>query len=246
MIRTCDVRAIQGTTYGFLDLLEELFGRPNPLLSAIDRGEAPDYYTSVTVRHWGSGTRVRDFGSNVVTETISYDQTMTFNRISLNSSVTHRDTDHRDRGTVDRFDTNAPGSGETHIGLAGPGKGWDIARHYLVFDFHELIGPVSIGTREVNYDDPGTDDTSESIMISFYCPPWVWKTNPTPPTNLRDRWNVVEIYVGGAGVPVEFDASAITDWRDLRGTYAVSVDDSDIDGSWDSNDVVHHTSFAVS
>lgn len=247
MIRTRDIHSIKDGSFGLWQLLFSLAGAEGIDFNA--RGEAPDYYETVTVRHWGSGTRTKVLTgpARTVTETISYDESATFTRIPIHTSVTHVATDQLAYGAVDQFEPDPPGSGECYIGIARmPRNTPYLSRHYLIFDFYETRD-VDIGTTDVDYDDPGTPDTSDPITIGLEFLPWYWSTDPTPPTNFGDPWNVLNFYQGGGGFSsiAQFDPSSISDWRDLRGTYSVTVADSDIDGSWDTNTITHHTSITV-
>jgi len=47
--------------------------------------EAPPFYETLTMRFWGSGTRVRVDGTTVTTEEIDYDESASFSREPANT-----------------------------------------------------------------------------------------------------------------------------------------------------------------
>ena len=56
----------------------------------------------------------------------------------------------------------------------------------------------------------------------------------------------VGIYPQGNQFGIDVTGYSATKWRDLRGTYTLSVDDSDLDSSWDSNSVSHTVEWIIS
>lgn len=220
---------------------------------AIDAsGEAPPFYETIAVRHWGSGNRQKTYAGSpyglTVYESIDYDESKTFTRIPISTDAVYNSSIYSDYGQTDLFSTptsDPPGDGLFKAALmripmyAVP----DLRRHYLVAWFEATTGEIVIGSRTINYADPAETDITEDINGSFDFFPWEWVVDPNPPTNRNDPWNLIQ-FPTSWGIE-EYDVSAITNWRDLRGTYEFSKNDSDIDGSWDSNDVVHHTSYVI-
>lgn len=253
MIRTRDIGVIRDPGYGLRFLLSTLASQ-----AGLDgHGEAPAFYETITIRHWGSGLRQKTFAGSpyglTVYESVDYDETKTFTRIPLNTDVIHGVSYTTDYGKIDIFDRatgDPPGDGLFKAGLyripnySVP----DLRRHYVVPFFEGTTGGVVIGTRTINYADPAETDVTEDIEASFDFLPWEWVADPNPTVNLNDPWDLIWFPTGGGGFASirPYPASSITNWRDIRGTYSFSWDDTEFDGSWDSNDVEHNTSYTLS
>jgi len=232
MIRTRDIMSFRhdlGLGY-LLRLLANIYG------------EAPAYYSSVTVRHWGDGTRVSIDTSATTTQTIEYDESATFSRAPIHTSAVYNSTDQLEFGTMDLFVPDPPEDGTCHIKIKGmPRSNPYLSRHYLDFNFYETRD-VNVGVEAIDYFNPLIPDTSGPLMKGIDFMPWEWSGGGV---NFGDPWDVLSIPIGWLYSPSPIDLSAITDWRDLRGTYTVSVNNSDIDGSWATNSLVHNTSITI-
>lgn len=212
--------------------------------------EAPDFYGDITVRKWATGLRsVALTGPNrTVTETYDYDESVTFTRIPHNTDSTFLFSETNPRSSMDTFGAPNPPTSDTDcyimMGDASARSYPDFGKHHLRLFFYKLIDPVTVGTYAVNYDDPGTPDTSEDIVsfVEFTAPEWDYSNPSHDYGELYDVWNIVCGIPEGSGT-VDLGVTAS---RDIRGTYTASINDADIDGSWDTNSVVHHVSLTLS
>lgn len=210
--------------------------------------EAPDFYTSITVRSWGSGVRTRDEGGSVRYQEIDYDESATFTREP--ASKYYRPgvifSLWSPQGTVDKQFSHMPSGIHPDAGkmtcmmqrgMSAPSGQVIpyIGRHYLKFFFHELRSSVLIGTQTI-YPDVGPDVVTDIFEDFFFDPP-VWGNTVTP-TNPREPYD--ELRGGGMAL----DISGISNWRDIRGTYTGT--ESESLGIWDTNTVVRNASVAIS
>lgn len=248
--------------FGSGKLLPEFF--KNILSYTTSRIEAPPFYESVTMRYWGSGTRELAITEGTITDTISYDVSKTFSRVDMRSDAVYFSTYRSSDGSYDYFDPQVGGAVGT-VGLPALGcyigmqSGWAdrllqlpyLARHYLLLKYYDEIEDQVVGTRAVDYDDPEIEDTSDDLLsfITFDPPLWdyIGGAGPADYGSPYDEWLVPFgpdfFNFPSEGIPL--DISSIN-WRDLRATFVGTVNDSDIDDSWDTNDVVHRVSIEIS
>jgi len=232
--------------------------------------EASPIYTGITVTRSGSGTRTRDFGGVLVEQEISYSVSHTFDRFFLqDQSLVFSGQNQYSDGAVDYFDSPedyvAP-VGETSfihsifgsyrgvpnsaVSFANPKK------HFLGLGGFFGIEDVSFGTQtETDEFDSYEMDIIQVFQIN--CPFFTY-SNPSasPLPNEYDQWNCaigVDFgaigYEGGGRESTSFGLDvtgySATKWRDLRGTYTLTVNNSDIDPSWDSDSVVHTNTWTI-
>lgn len=213
--------------------------------------DAPAFYGSVTVRRWGSGARSKALTgpARTVTESYDYDESVTFIRIAANASVNSGGRFQSPVGLIDYFSASSPPASDTDclilMGDASSRSLPDFGKHHLRLHYYKLIDPVTVGTLATNFDDSGTPDTSEDIVsfIEFTPPEWGYSTPPTDYGQLYDQWMIIAGAAIGTDTQVDLGC---TPSRDIRGTYTASFNDADIDGSWDTNSVVHHVSLTLS
>ena len=256
-IRTVNIKAFRSPPYDMDALLQSMTGAGNVDIGSGDDvfyAEAPPFYSGITMRRWGSGSRAKAYTSpdRTVTETFSYDETAVFTRIPLSASVSFIESARSAYGSRDEFRPAIPVNTKCLLGLARPfpsRMAVHLGRQYLMGRFYKIVEDLTVGSREVNYDNPATPDVTTDMIgaVEFFT--WQWNFSSGHSGDPRDPYDEFLMPVGsGYGIDgmAAVAASAISNWRDMRGTYSASKNDSDLDGSWDTNSVTHHVSLTIS
>jgi hypothetical protein len=217
--------------------------------------EASPIYTSIKVTRSGSGTRSVTSGGITTTQTISYTKDQTFSRILLTDLSL--DYDSRFQFSDGAYDQCFPSEAvpEDKTGFIHYVFGVDRAerylsdpkRHYLLTPGNRGFDNFKYGTQVIN-SNPATDLlTTISINCPFFTYAEPFPIFPAVLPNEYDQWNCnIGIDPQGNQFGIDVTSYSATKWRDLRGTYTLSVDDSDLDSSWDSNSVSHTVEWIIS
>lgn len=240
-----------------------LFSEPKePLFS---RGaEAAPFYTGITVKRSGSGTRSWDSGSYVVTQTINYSVEQTFNRLSIADQEMEEFISNYNlwNGGYDYFSYDGFIGSSTYTNesstyirhwLANDRGFSDPKKHHLLFNGKIIVSPLTYGSEKTVYDS-GTPAPTTTDLITYgfevKCPFFFQSDSDLAEF---DKWNC-EIGLGeyGSSISALSDSFGIdvtgysaTKWRDLRGSYLLTVNDSDLTSHWDSNSVVHKAEWTI-
>lgn len=216
--------------------------------------EASPVYTGITVVRSGSGTRVVTSGGITTTQTIDYDQSHTFDRVFVTDLTLVFDSSFQfSDGLCDQmFPSNSHDEGTTafiHY-VFGTNRAErflsDPKRHYL-------LTPGFMGFQDFNYGTEviGSNPSTDLIVaLQIDCPFFYYNDAlPTPPDvlpNEYDQWNCrIGIDPDTTVFGIDVTGYSATKWRDLRGTYTLTVNDVDIDSGWDTNSVVHTTEWTI-
>jgi len=239
------------------------------LFAGINR-EASPIYTGITVTRSGSGTRIRDFGGITVEQEISYSASHTFDRYFLpDQSLVISDQNQYSDGLVESFtfpeDFVSP-VGETSFlhsffgrNRGGPTSATAFAnpkKHFLGLAGFFGIEDVNFGT-QTDTDDYGSSviDIIEGLQIS--CPFFTYNDPSSIPLPKEyDQWNCrIGVNFGAIGFTgpandstsfgIDVTGYSATKWRNIKGTYTLSVNDSDIVNLWDSNSLVHTNTWTI-
>lgn len=239
--------------------------------------EAPPFYTKFTSRMWGGGTRSSSDEYGSTTETFAYDVTAEFLRVPMVKyivGVAHSPP-HVDVGRL-RDPAEVEWNGSEFVGVyyegdcvirmfRNPIYGQTSAESfhlpYLGRDYIEILcrkvhdmGVIGTGTVEYTEDPESnyTYDIPGTLIANGVS--WGWnylEENPDHPLP-GDTPDFLSIGYGTFHLPV----AEITNWHDLRGTYAKSLSDLEYVeaggysfGSgpygWDTNTVVHNISVKI-
>jgi hypothetical protein len=212
--------------------------------------EASPIYTGITIARSGAGTRVLTSGGMTTTQVISYSQSHTFDRVLFTDLALDFDsaTQFSDGSYDETFPTASLADDEslfkhyvfginrTERFLSDP------KRHYLYLTGSKGFTGFKYGTQVINANPP--TDLIKGFTIS--CPFFDYADPFSTLPNEYDQWNCSigvdpETSVFGTDVT----GYSATKWRDLRGTYTLTKNDSDIDPSWTTNSVVHTTQWTI-
>jgi hypothetical protein len=216
--------------------------------------EASPIYTGITIVRSGTGTRVVTSGGTTTTQVISYSQSHTFDRVFITDLALDFDsaTQFSDGSYDETFPTASPADDEslfkhyvfginrTERFLSDP------KRHHLFLTGSKGFTGFEYGTQVINANPPTDLTSSFQIGCPFfdYADPF-----PTPPDvlpNEYDQWNCsIGVDPETSVFGIDVTGYSATKWRDLRGTYTLTKNDSDIDPSWTSNSVVHTTQWTI-
>ena len=253
-IRTVNLFAPNTESFTLRNLLAVMSGRPGSPISGL--AEAPDFYTGLSIRQWGTGTRSAALTAPARTETqsISYDVTKVFTRVPRLSLISGPGSTLIAYPPSDIFPVSDPGDGECVLGVDTAlqhGIGFPyLSRHYLSTSFYAVEGGANAGTYTIDYDDPGTDDESGAITGDLLFETWSWEYSASHSGDGGDPFDELWVPFQSplAGSPQDWwkiPATDFTNWRDVRGTYTASIADSDLDGSSDTNDVKHYVTLEI-
>lgn len=211
--------------------------------------EAPDFYTSITVRRFGSGTREKVVGSATITEEYDYDESVTFTRVPI---ATFAGTPTRWQtafSCVDSFPVLLPAPGsdpstDCCITMTSPANSRTIhlRRHYLNLWYYWLTELVTVGTQTISDPYEVTDIVND---FEFVAPAWSYTAAVPDFGEFYDQWEIAVGASGALGGFAYIQAADIADWLDLRGTITKTVNDSDLDVTWDTNSVTHSVSLTI-
>jgi hypothetical protein len=218
--------------------------------------EASPIYTGITVVRSGSGTRSVTTGGSTRTQTISYSQSHTFNRVFLADLVPTVNTTRRfSDGSYDLLNVTVyPAEDEAEFknyvfGTNRPGRLLsNPKKHHLLITGTKVFAAFNYGS-EVTDSDPPVNLT---VDLNIRCPFFSYDNpSPTPPDvlpNEYDRWKCLIGIDPADSFGLDVTAYSATKWRDLKGTYTLTVNDSDIDPDnnlWDTNSVVHTAEWTI-
>lgn len=216
--------------------------------------EASPIYTGITVVRSGSGTRSVTTGGMTTTQSISYSQSHTFDRVLITDLALDFDTATQfSDGSYDEcFPTASPADDESlfkHY-VFGINRAErflsDPRRHHLFLTGAKSFTGFGYGTQVIN-SNPATNLT---ISLTIDCPFFYYdNASPTPPAVLPNEYNQWNCTIGidpsTTAFGIDVTGYSDTKWRDLRGTYTLTKNDSDIDPSWTSNTVSHTTEWTI-
>jgi len=212
--------------------------------------EASPIYTGITIVRSGSGTRSVTRGGMTTTQTISYSQSHTFDRVLITDLALDFDsaTQFSDGSYDETFPTASLADDEslfkhyvfginrTERFLADPKK------HHLYLTGSKGFTGFKYGTQVIN-SDPQTDLT-KAFTIS--CPFFDYLDPFGTLPNEYDQWNcIIGAEPETTSFGIDVTGYSATKWRNLKGTYTLTVNDSAIDAGWDTNSVVHTTQWTI-
>jgi len=212
--------------------------------------EASPIYTGITIARSGAGTRVLTSGGMTTTQVISYSQSHTFDRVLITDLALDFDsaTQFSDGSYDETFPTASPADDEslfkhyifginrTERFLADP------KRHYLYLTGSKGFTGFKYGTQVINSDPP--TDLIKAFTIS--CPFFDYADPFSTLPNEYDQWNcLIGVNPETSVFGIDVTGYSATKWRNLKGTYTLTVNDSVIDPSWTSNSVVHTTQWTI-
>jgi hypothetical protein len=244
----------------FRNLKTNFGSNPAPLYSS--GAEAAPFYAGITLVRSGSGIRVKDFGGYTVTQTISYSQSHTFDRIVIaDQTLTISSSTQLLDGRLDVFEYDdilgagsLPNDDETYFRNWGCKQrnlffGSDPKKHHLLFNGLKEFTNIALGDEEIVYDSGTPSPITNDLFcdLTFKCP-FFYQNDETLPE--FDQWNC-KIGATSFGFSetddfgIDVTGYSATKWRDLRDTYTLTVDDVDINPSWDTNSVVHTVEWTI-
>jgi len=212
--------------------------------------EASPIYTGITIVRSGSGTRSVTTGGMTTTQTISYSKSHTFDRILFTDLSLDFDsaTQFSDGSYDECFPTASItddkslfkhyvfGINRTDRLIADP------KRHYLYLTGSKGFAGFKYGTQVIN-SDPPTDLTKP---FTTSCPFFDYLDPFGTLPNEYDQWNcIIGAEPETTSFGIDVTGYSATKWRNLKGTYTLTVNDVDIDPSWDTNSVVHTTEWTI-
>jgi len=216
--------------------------------------EASPIYTGITVARSGSGARSVTIGGVTTTQSISYSQSQTFDRVLVTDLSLDFDTANQfSDGSYDVTFTTVSQANDKSLfkhfdfGFNRIDRSIsDPKRHHLFLSGSKVFSNFFYGTQVINSDPP----TNLTTPLQIDCPFFFYDNAfPTPPAVLPNEYNQWNCRIGTSPQPNVFGLDvtgySATKWRNLKGTYTLTVNDSAIDAGWDTNSVVHTTQWTI-
>jgi hypothetical protein len=217
------------------------------------RKDAAPIYSGITVTRSGSGMRSKpnSFGDTRI-QSIDYTTSFTWNRKPKSDfSYSFYDRIPLSDGSFDVFSETTILAEDEVIFLHSefgsslpPRSATNPKKHYL-FITRDTLKYVTYGSETVGGGAPF--DLNANIRIETPAFGYL-NPSPTPPDILpteHDAWGCP----AGAGdariVKIDVTSYSATKWRNLKGTYTASIDDTEIDPSWVTNSVVHTVEWTI-
>jgi hypothetical protein len=217
------------------------------------RKNAAPIYAGITVTRSGSGTRSKPNGSGQTrTQSISYSTSQTYNRKPESDfSYSFYDRIPLSDGSIDEFtETRILAEDEviflhSEFGSSLPTRyNVNPKKHYL-FIPQDTTKLVTYGSETVTGFPPFDLDGYVRISTPSF---GYLNPSPTPPDTLPveyDAWACQAGLENGKTVKIDVTGYSATKWRNLKGVYILTIDDTQIDPSWDTNSVVHTVEWTI-
>ena len=216
---------------------------------------AAPIYAGITVTRSGSGTRSKPNGADQTkTQSINYSTSQTYNRKPESGfSYSFYNRIPISDGSIDQFTvTRTLAEDEVIVRHAQfgaslpPRNNANPKKHYLRFDDSGgIVKTIIYGYETVTGFPPF--DLNGSVTLAT--PKFGYlNTSPTPPGVLPveyDAWTCIVGIDSVRTVKLDVTGYSATKWRNLKGSYTLTINDTDIDPSWITNSVVHTVEWTI-